>query len=197
MRLLAICALPLLAALAVLVLPVFRGRRFPVGLLAVIALTHLFLVATLWAVPEPAALGGWIAADPLGLTVLTLTSVLFLVTVTYTVGYLRREKPRSGRVFAGGLLAFLSAASVVSLAQHLAMLWVGMEATTLSVAPLVFLRRDRRSLEATWKYLFISSGGIALALPGTFFFATAQAAAPGRPQSRPYLLIPPPELHPP
>src|SRR5260370_41026110 len=151
MRLLAICALPLLAALAVLGLPVFRGRRVPVGLLAVSALTHLFLVATLWAVPEPAALGGWIAADPLALTVLTLTSVLFLVTVTYTVGYLRREKPRSGRAFAGGLLAFLSAASLASLSRHLAMLWVGMEATTPSDAPLVFLRRDRRSLEAAWE----------------------------------------------
>ncbi len=181
MRLLAICALPLLAALAVLSFPVFRGRRVPVGLLAVIALTHLLLVATLWAVPEPSTLGGWIAADPLGLTVLTLTSVLFLVTVTYTVGYLQREKTRSGRVFAGCLLAFLSAASVVTLAQHLAMLWVGMEATTLSVAPLVFLRRDRRSLEATWKYLVISSVGIALALLGTFFLASAQADIPGRP----------------
>src|SRR5260370_16280135 len=181
MRLLAICPPPLPPAVAALGLPVFRGRRVPVGLLAVIALTHLFLVATLWAVPEPAALGGWIAADPLGLTVLTLTSVLFLVTVTYTVGYLRREKPRSGRVFAGGLLAFLSAASVVSLAQHLAMLWVGMEATTLSVAPLIFLRRDRRSLEATWMYLVISSVGIALALLSPFFLPTPQLAVPARP----------------
>src|SRR5260370_35559120 len=185
MRLLAICPPPLPPAVAALGWPVFGGRRVRVGLLPVIALTHLFLVATLWAVPEPAALGGWIAADPLGLTVLTLTSVLFLVTVTYTVGYLRREKPRSGRVFAGGLLAFLSAASVVSLAQHLAMLWVGMEATTLAVAPLVFLRRDRRSLEATWKDLVISSVGTAPPLLGTLFLATAQADVPGRPLVRP------------
>src|SRR6266702_2488116 len=195
MRLLAICALPLLAALAVLGFPAFRGRRVPVGLLAVIALTHLLLVATLWAVPEPSALGGWVAADPLGLTVLTLTSVLFLVTVTYTVGYLQREKTRSGRVFAGCLLAFLSAASVVTLAQHLAMLWVGMEATTLSVAPLVFLRRDRRSLEATWKYLVISSVGIALALLGTFFLASAQGDI-GRPLLLPDLIAHARELHP-
>src|SRR5260370_11846214 len=153
MRLLAICPPPLPPAVAALGLPVFRGRRVPVGPLAASGLTHLFRVATLWAVPGPAALGGWIAADPLGLTVLTLTSVLFLVTVTYTVGYLRREKPRSGRVFAGGLLAFLSAASVVSLPQHLAMLWVGMEPTALSVAPLLFLPRHPRSLPATTKYL--------------------------------------------
>src|SRR6266851_7504815 len=126
MRLIAICALPLLGALAILGLPVFRGRRVPVGLLAVFAVTHLVLVVTVWAVPEPPppALGDWLAADPLGLTVLTLTSVLFLVTVSYTVGYIRLEQPRSGRVFAAGLLGFLGAASVVSLAHHLAILWV-------------------------------------------------------------------------
>ena len=197
MRLIALCAVPLLAALAVFGLPVFRGRRVPVGLLAVVALAHLVLVVTLWAVPEapPPAAGGWLAADPLGLTVLTLTSVLFLVTVSYTVGYLRHEKPRSGRVFAGGLLVFLSAASVVSLAHHLAMLWVGMEATTLSVAPLVFLRRDRRSLEATWKYLVISSVGIALALLGTFFLASAQVDVAGRPLVLPDLIAHARELH--
>ncbi len=198
MRLIGICALPLLAALAVLGLPVFRGRRVPVGVMAVLALTHLVLVMTLWAVPEPPppALGGWLAADSLGLIVLTLVSVLFLVTVVYTVGYLRSEKPRSGRVFAGCLLAFLGAASVVSLAHHLAMLWVGMEATTLSVAPLIFLRRDRRALEATWKYLVISSVGIALALLGTFFLASAQVDIAGRPLVLPDLIEHAHELHP-
>ena len=196
MRLVALCAVPLLAALAVFGLPVFRGRRVPVGMLAAVAVAHAGLVATLWAVPEPPALGGWLAADPLGLTVLTLTSVLFLITVSYTFGYVRHEHPRSGRVFAGCLLAFLAAASVVSLAHHLAMLWVGMEATTLSVAPLIFLRRDRRSLEATWKYLVISSVGIALALLGTFFLASAQGGVAGRPLVLPDLLGHARELHP-
>ena len=54
------------------------------------------------------------------------------------------------------------------------LLWVGLEATTLAVAPLIFHRHDRRSLEAVWKYLVISSVGIALALLGMFFLATAQ-----------------------
>jgi len=196
MRLLVISGLPLLVALPVLVLPAFQGRRVPLALLGIAGLAHLGLVTSLWIVPAPPELDGWLAADPLGVTVLTLTSVLFVVTVSYTVGYLRHERPRSGRVFAGCLLAFLSAASVVALAHHLAMLWVGMEATTLSVAPLVFLRRDRRSLEATWKYLVISSVGIALALLGTFFLASAQGDVPGRPLVLPDLIGHARELHP-
>jgi hydrogenase-4 component F len=54
-----------------------------------------------------------------------------------------------------------------------------MEATTLTLAPLVFYQRTRRSLEAVWKYLVLSSVGIALALLGTFFLAAAQVE--GRP----------------
>jgi len=196
MRLLALCGVPLVTALVVLTLPVFRGRRVPVALLGVVATVHLALVASLWVTPAAQAFGGWLAADPLGLTVLTVTSVLFLVTVIYAVGYLRQDRPRSGQVFAACLLAFLAAASVVALAHHLAMLWVGMEATTLSVAPLIFLRRDRRSLEATWKYLVVSSVGIALALLGTFFLASAQVDVAGRSLVLPDLLAHARELHP-
>jgi hydrogenase-4 component F len=91
---------------------------------------------------------------------------------------------------------FLAAVTVVSLSQHLAMLWVGMEATTLAVAPLIYHRHDRRSLEAVWKYLLISSVGIALALLGTFFLASAQGEGAGRPLVLPDLIAHARVLHP-
>ena len=105
---------------------------------------------------------------------LSLVSVLFLVIAVYAVGFLRHESPRGGRVFVTGLLGFLAAATLVSVSHLLALLWVGMETTTLTLAPLVYHRHDRRSLEAVWKYLLLSSVGIALALLGTFFLAAAQ-----------------------
>jgi hydrogenase-4 component F len=79
------------------------------------------------------------------------------------------------------MLGFLAAASLVALSHHLALLWIGMETTTLAVAPLIFDRSDRRSLEAVWKYLVLSSVGIALALLGVFLVATAQPSDAGRP----------------
>lgn len=201
MRLLLLCALPLLGALVAAVLPAGRGRTATVGaarlaLLVGIAVVHLALVVTLWLAPEPPVLGGWLAADALGLIVLTLTSVLFVLTALYAVGYLRREKPRGGRFFVTAMLGFLTATTVVSLSQHLAMLWVGMEATTLAVAPLIYHRHDRRSLEAVWKYLLISSVGIALALLGTFFLASAQGSELGRPLVLPDLVANARALHP-
>ena len=180
MRLLALVIIPLLGAV-VAALPARRAGHWRTGLLVGVASVHAVIVASLWVVPPEPTLGGWLAVDGLGLVVLTLTTILFVLTALYTVGYLARETPRGGRAFVSALLAFLAATSLVAMSQHLAMLWVGMEATTLAVAPLIFHRHDRRSLEAVWKYLLISSVGIALALLGMFFLATAQADVAGRP----------------
>ena len=179
MRLLALVGLPLCGAIAAAILP-RQARRERTGVLLATAAIHFIIVVSLWATPAEDALGGWVALDALGLVVLTLTSVLFFVTALYTVGYLARESPRGGRVFVSCLLGFLATTSMVAVSQHLALLWVGMDATTLAVAPLIFHRHDRRSLEAVWKYLVISSVGIALALFGIFLLATAQADVPGR-----------------
>lgn len=180
MRLLALLILPILAGAVAFAIPSSRVDRRRLGLLIGTAGVHLGLTASLWITPAAPALGGWVAVDALGLVVLTLTSVLFFLTALYVVGTLEREKPRGGRAFVTALLSFLAATSLVALSQHLALLWVGMEATTLAVAPLIFHRHDRRSLEAVWKYLLISSVGIALALLGTFFLSAAQIDAPGR-----------------
>lgn len=63
--------------------------------------------------------------------------------------------------------------TVVCATRNLSVLWVGIEATTLSSAPLIYFHRHRRSLEATWKYLVICSVGIALALLGNILFSVA------------------------
>jgi hydrogenase-4 component F len=182
LRLFAIVLLPALAAAVA-----FRAPRAALrsALLIGCGVLHLALVFTLWMAPGPPAFGGWLAADGLGLIVLTVVSVLFLVVAHYAVGYLADGTTREGRVFASGMLVFLAAASLVSLSHHLALLWVGMEATTLSMAPLIYDRHDRRSLEAVWKYLVLSSVGIAFALFAVFLLATAQPSVPG---TRPLVL---------
>jgi hydrogenase-4 component F len=176
MRLFLLVLLPALAALIA-----YQHRSVPLRITWLVgtALVHVAVVASFWVRPVAPVLDGWMAVDSLGLVVLTLVSVLFCVVAVYTVGFLRTETPRGGRVFVSCLLAFLAAATLVSISHHLALVWVGMETTTLALAPLVYHRHDRRSLEAVWKYLLLSSVGIALALFGTFFLAAAQTQ--GRP----------------
>ena len=164
---------------------VANGAR-RVRVLLVTAAAHLVLVAALWTRPGQSAFDGWLSADAFGLVVLSLVSVLFAAVAAYAVGVLSLEKQRGGRGFVSCLLAFLAATSLVALSQHLALLWIGMEATTLAVAPLIFHRRDRRSLEAVWKYLVLSSVGIAFVLLAVFLLATAQAPAAAQ---RPLMLV--------
>ena len=174
--LLALTVLPVLgAALCYLV----RSPRLRMAILVGIAAVHVAATGGLWSMRDRAVPVGWFAIDALGLVVLTVVSLVFLVVVVYSIGFLEAERAVGRKVYVVCLLAFLAAASTVALAHHLALVWIGMEATTLALAPLVFFRRNRRSLEAAWKYLVLSSVGIALALFGTFFLAAAQVH--GRP----------------
>src|SRR5229473_6299438 len=157
------------------------------GLLVSTAIVQFALSVGTWLAPPAPALGGWLAEDALGRLFLTLTSLLFLASSFYAVAYLREEREQSHAdseegflfsnareaSFTGCLLLFLSAMTLVTLSQHLGLLWVAVEATTLASAPLIYFHRHHRSLEATWKYLLICSVGIALALLGNFFLAVA------------------------
>lgn len=177
MILLALIFVPAVAA----ALAYFLPARVRGVLLIGTAALHLALVTLLWVSPGDQALTGWLAEDALGRVILTLVSILFLAVAHYAVGYLREEDPPGGRAFASCMLGFLAAASVVALSHHFALLWIGLETTTLTVAPLIYRRYDRRSLEAVWKYLMLSSVGIAFALLGVFLLATSQPSSAGRP----------------
>jgi len=179
MVLLALIAIPALGAMVAYVLPARRRST----LLIVVAAVHVALVARLWIVPGEQALTGWLADDPLGRVILTLVSVLFLAVAQYAIAYVRIGDPPGGRAFVTCMLGFLAAATLVALSHHFALLWIGLESTTLAVAPLIYQRHDRRSLEAVWKYLVLSSVAIAFALLGVFLLATAQpsGSAGGRP----------------
>jgi hydrogenase-4 component F len=180
-------ALVLVPALGAGVVYLDRAPARRVRWLVSVALIHLAMVAWAWRSEPAPEMSGWLAFDALGRLVLTLVSVVFAAVSIYVLGYQRHEDPRGGRLFEVGLLAFLSAASVVSLTHHFGLLWVGMEATTLATAPLIYDPRDPRSLEAVWKYLLVCSVGIALALLGTFFLATSQLANAGA-RGRPLIL---------
>lgn len=163
------------------------------ALLVGASLAHLALSALCRATP-PEPYRDILALDAAGTLILCLTSLLFLAASIYAVGYFEREGEHPHveyrhhlqftnapeAVFTGCLLFFLTAATLVAMSQHLGVLWVGIEATTLASAPLIYFHRHKQSLEATWKYLIICSVGIALALLGNFLLDVAWQM-PGQP----------------
>jgi hydrogenase-4 component F len=146
----------------------WRPRLLLLGALGHLVLT---LVAVFQDAGPVSGLGGWLLLDPLGTVTLGLQSVLFFLCSLYVPAYLAVRPDSPNRVFCASLLAVLALMTLVSLSHHLGLLWLGMEATTLASAPLLYFNRNARSLEATWKYLLIGSVGIALALLGSFFLA--------------------------
>ncbi len=159
---------PLVSALIALVLPSDKLRP---PLILLTAGIHLLLTIRLHV--GDTSEGGWLAVDALGYLVLGVLSILFALCSVYTIGYLRVRSDRPNRIFAVCLLTFLSMTTGVTLAQHLALLWVAMEGATLSTAMLIYFNRNARSLEAAWKYLMVGSVGIALALLGSLFVGYA------------------------
>lgn len=176
MHLAALVAVPALLGLLALR---WRAAPFQVGALLGGAGLHLVLSGAVW-FHRPAGVGDYLALDDVGTLFLSITSVLFAAAAVYAVGYLTgptHDEPAKLHRFVPYLLLFLSAMTLVAVTHHFAVLWVAIEATTLSSAPLVYFYRRGPALEAAWKYLMICSVGIALALLGTFFLGAAESAA--------------------
>lgn len=170
----AIVILPLLGALIAWLVTDNRKRSF---ILPLFALIHLGLTLALLVETPPPSPQGWIFLDPLGKLSLLSSSILFTICATYAVGYLNYRRNRPNRILCAALLVCLSAMTLVTLSQHLGLLWIALEATTVTMAPLIYFNRNARSIEATWKYLLICSVGIAIALLGLFFLAYSTIVA--------------------
>jgi hydrogenase-4 component F len=141
--------------------------------LPVAAVCHLALLLALLARPEASAIGGWIVLDPLARLVALTVALLFLFCALYAPGYLLVRQDRRNRLLCGGLLVLVAMLTLVAMAHHLGLMWVALETTTLAATPLFTFNQTPRSLEAAWKFLLITSVGIALALFGSFFLAYA------------------------
>ena len=151
---------PLVAALIAFAIPSDAVRPYVVAIAGVAHLATALSVRT-------GDTRGWLAVDPLGHLILIVVSLLFALCAIYGIGYLRTRAERPNRIFCVCLLTFLAMCSIITLAQHLALMWVAVEGATLSTAVLIYFNHNARSLEAAWKYLMIGSVGIALALLGS------------------------------
>lgn len=178
---LALILSPWCFALAVLLVPSARARPWLV--VAGTLLQGGLLVAALL-LPEVMAFDGWLRLDALGKLVLGTNSALLVAIAVYLPGYLACHPERSGKFFCAAVLGFAGVAALIAQAHHLGLLWVGLEASTLTVAPMIYFLRDRRAVEATWKYLLIGSVGIALALFGAFLLGYAVLHGGGQPSLR-------------
>jgi hydrogenase-4 component F len=118
--------------------------------------------------------------DPFNVFLVALTAFVGLTTALFSRPYMRVEtehgrlSPGRLRLYHSMYQLFMATMLIALTTNNMGLLWVAMEAATLSTVLLVTLYRTAASLEAGWKYFILCGVGIAQALFGTIllYFAS-------------------------
>ena len=171
-------ATPLVACLLIVVLPLKLPRAvfeaIHVVSIAVTFLASLFIVASVFGgAGSVEVIDVWFQVDALSAVFLGLVSTVVLLTGLCSVSYIRFDS-REGRLDASQVKRFYAFFSLfvftmllVVTSNNVIMMWVAIEATTLSTVFLVGSYNTKISLEAAWKYLIVCTAGVAFGLYGT------------------------------
>lgn len=146
----------------------FRNKLFARIMTLLFTAAHLAFTVFCWFHLDVTVLG-YFTLDRIGVLLLTILSILTVTTVYHGFIYVKDEDPRSYAIYHAALIALVTSMSGAYLANGMTIVWIFVEATTLAVAALIYHDRTPVSLEATWKYVFVCSVGIALAYIGILF----------------------------
>lgn len=149
------------------------ARLVDVAAAVTILVTGLVLLAAVAAAGPQVTGAGMLRADALTAYLLTTIGA---VAVTALWGGLA-TRTRADGWFTGLVCLFLTAMSLAVLADNLGIVWVAVEATTITTAFLVGYHHGRRPLEAAWKYVVLGSVGVAIAFLGVVLLYAATRAA--------------------
>ncbi len=117
--------------------------------------------------------------DPLNVFMVTLTAFVGLTTAIFSRPYMRVEQdhgkmtPARMRLYHSMYQLFSFTMLLGFTTNNLGIIWVAMEAATLTTVLLVSVYRTAASLEAAWKYFILCGVGIAQALFGTILMYMA------------------------
>ena len=113
-------------------------------------------------------------ADTLAVVFHILMTAVLGFTLLHSSSYLKAENVSitSYKSYYTILMLLAVAISCVYYSDNVAMTWVFLEATTICSAGIIYHREFKHSLEATWKYIFVCSTGIAMAYLGILLLST-------------------------
>ncbi len=187
MELLLVLGLPLAGTLT---LAILGSRRYAAELNAAVSFTTL-LAASLLVVRiirngPLLVLGEQFFVDSFNVFLVALTAFVGFTTAIFSRPYMRIEEhhgrlnQRRLRLYHSMYQLFMFAMLLALLTNNMGLLWVAMEAATLSTVLLVSLYRTKASLEAAWKYFILCGVGIAQALFGTILLYFAAERTLGK-----------------
>ncbi|MFP5205125.1 MAG: hydrogenase 4 subunit F [Acidobacteriota bacterium] len=187
MDLLLVLGIPLLGTL---LLAFLGARRLAAELNIGVSLATLMATAMLAlrvVRSGPLVLGnGQFFVDSFNIFLVVLTALVGFTTAVFSRSYMRVETrhrhltPLRLRLYHSMYQLFMLAMLLALLTNNMGLLWVGLEAATLSTVLLVSLYRTKASLEAAWKYFILCGVGIAQAMFGTILLYFAAEKVLGR-----------------
>ncbi len=140
----------------------------------------------LFAIPreEP---GRYLLVDDLNTVFLVLNAFVGFTTSLFSAGYIPHEiasgrlTPRLLRFYHAMYQVLLFGMTLALFANNIGVLWVAVEMATVTTVLMVGIYRTPEAIEASWKYMMLSSVAIALALFGTTltYVAARQALGEG------------------
>lgn len=156
-----------------------NGRDINVIFSFLTFLASAFLTVRIVAHGSVFALDKQFFIDALNVFLVTLTALIGFTTSIFSRPYMRIEEER-GKMTPNRMRLYFSMYQLFNFCMLLALttnnmgiLWVAMEAATLTTVLLVSVYRTPASLEAAWKYFILCGVGIAQALLGTILLYMA------------------------
>jgi len=156
------------SALMCFLIALLKNRAITKVLTAGFAILHIGLTVYSWINLNDTELR-YFTFNSTGVLLLSVLSLMTIPTIYHGFIYASGDDTRKFNVYHIALVALMTFMSGAYLANGMTVLWIFVEATTLAVGLLIYHDRTEIALEATWKYVFICSAGIALAYLGILF----------------------------
>jgi len=111
--------------------------------------------------------------DSLAVLLLFTLGIIAIPAIIHSHIYLEDQPapPESRAMYYAAIVLLLTAISAAYLANHIAVIWIFTEITTLSASALIYHHRNKLALEGTWKYVFICAISITFVFIGILFLS--------------------------
>ena len=144
-----------------------RSRKMVYALYVVYLLSHAgFLGNLLFGGAYLSTSGEFFSFDEMGTLFYVLLFIVSCFVFIHSEEYLKDDTIVNYRNYFALLMLLVAAITGVYFANNIAITWILLETTTLCGAGIIYHRHSKDTLEATWKYLFVCSTGIAIAYLG-------------------------------
>jgi hydrogenase-4 component F len=111
--------------------------------------------------------------DSLGILLLLTLTIITVPALIHSYIYIIRhdETPQSRAIYFAAMVVLITSITAAYFANHIAVIWIFTEMTTLAASMLIYHHRNKLALEGTWKYVFICAISITFVFIGILFLS--------------------------